>query len=60
MHTPARPPTHTPSVPTRQPRPRLPPSAVVFIAIVCNITLTPALLLSFECLSHFDLLPSRR
>jgi len=32
---------------------------VVFVAIFCNMTLPPALLLSFDCLSHFDPLPSR-
>lgn len=35
-------------------------SAVVFTALITNLTLTPSLILTFECLEHFDLCPSRR
>ena len=35
-------------------------SVVVIAGMLTNLTLSPALLLYFDCLSHFDALPSRR
>ena len=36
------------------------PVAVVFVAIFCNMSISPALLLTFDCLSHFDMFPSTK